>query len=118
MNERRRRTVHVAEEGPTQGIWQLRPTSRACRGALRGRGIAVGCENGLRGADFEQGIRLRIPFHTNWGVLGKGLYLHDFGRSQNGVRAGSLLEVRGGSGVHGSGAGATAIAGLQLYPGS
>jgi hypothetical protein len=57
-------------------------------------------------------------FHTNWGVLGKGLYLHDFGRSQNGVRAGSLLEVRGGSGVHGSGAGATAIAGLQLYPGS
>src|SRR5262245_37890606 len=46
--------------------------------APTGRGIAIGYENGFWGTAFEQGVRVRIPLHTNWGVLGKGLYIHDF----------------------------------------
>ena len=47
-----------------------------------GRGLAIGYDMGAWGTLFGQGLRLKVPFGSspgprNWGVLLKGLMLHE-----------------------------------------
>jgi hypothetical protein len=42
-----------------------------------GRGVGFGFEEGLWGKSWGQGLRVTVPFASNWGVTARGLYLMD-----------------------------------------
>lgn len=63
-----------------------------------GRGVALGYENGLWGSLFVQGLRVRVPFGASWGLVGKGLFLHQTTGEYRGD-AGGRLDLYGSSPV-------------------
>lgn len=64
-----------------------------------GPGVAVGYENGLWGANFAQGLRLRVPFTPRFGLMVKAVLAHPTSHEHNMMAhyGGGRLELWGAS---------------------
>ncbi len=67
--------------------------------APNGRAVSLSYENGLFGGTFEQGIRVKIPFHANWGMVARPMFLHDVTSASYRGDVGGRLELYGASPV-------------------
>jgi hypothetical protein len=67
--------------------------------APRGRALSFAYENGLWGGTFEQGLRVKIPVHPNWGFVLRPIYLHDMEGPTYRGDIGGRLELYGASPV-------------------
>jgi hypothetical protein len=61
--------------------------------------VSLAYENGLWGNSFEQGLRLRIPLHPNWGVLVRPLALQNVNGDAYTADLGGRFELYGASPV-------------------
>lgn len=67
--------------------------------APNGSAVAFSYENGLWGSAFEQGLRVKIPFHPNWGLVTGPLALHAMTADPYRADLGGRLELYGASPV-------------------
>jgi hypothetical protein len=67
--------------------------------APSGRAVSFAYENGLWGGTFEQGLRVKIPVHPNWGLVLRPIYLHDMEGTSYRGDLGGRLELYGASPV-------------------
>jgi hypothetical protein len=61
--------------------------------------VSFAYENGLWGSAFEQGVRVKVPVHTNFGLVARPIFLHQMGGDSYRGDVGGRVELHGSSPV-------------------